>query len=442
MKSSNSNKHLTMEERIIIEHGIRNGSSKSAIANTLGKDKSTIGKEIKAHRRLTYKCPLPLECADYRHCKLGRSCKPSCSKYVPFTCKRRDRTPGACNGCQTINTCRFNHFFYTPSDAHHDYRMTLVTSREGINYTETDVITVGNIIQPEIKKGLSPYAILQNHPEITMSEKTIYNYIETGVFKNAGIDLIALDLRRQTGRRPMKKREKNVYKERKEHKYLIGRSYDDFISFTSSNVNATVVQMDTVYNDGSNGPFMQTFKFLRYSFLIVIYRSEKTSQSMYEGILLLESILGPDLFNAEVQVLLTDRGSEFTMADAIENRVDGTRRTRIFYCDPMRSNQKGSLENNHEEIRYICPKETNLYALGLTGQNAANLISSHINSFPKEKLNGKSPFSLLRFLNPAMAQKLIDFGITEIEPDKVILSLTCLRNNLLIFIHRHTSVFL
>ena len=299
--------------------------------------------------------------------------------------------------------------------------MTLVTSREGINYTETDVITVGNIIQPEIKKGLSPYAILQNHPEITMSEKTIYNYIETGVFKNAGIDLIALDLRRQTGRRPMKKREKNVYKERKEHKYLIGRSYDDFISFTSSNVNATVVQMDTVYNDGSNGPFMQTFKFLRYSFLIVIYRSEKTSQSMYEGILLLESILGPDLFNAEVQVLLTDRGSEFTMADAIENRVDGTRRTRIFYCDPMRSNQKGSLENNHEEIRYICPKETNLYALGLTGQNAANLISSHINSFPKEKLNGKSPFSLLRFLNPAMAQKLIDFGITEIEPDKVIL---------------------
>ena len=142
---------------------------------------------------------------------------------------------------------------------------------------------------------------------------------------------------------------------------------------------------------------------------------------MYEGILLLESILGTDLFNAEVQVLLTDRGSEFTMAGAIETREDGTCRTRIFYCDPMRSNQKGSLENNHEEIRYICPKETDLYALGLTDQHAANLISSHVNSFPKEKLNGKSPFSLLRFLNPAMAQKLIDFGITEIDSDKIIL---------------------
>ena len=421
MKSSNSNKHLTLEERKIIEQGIRNGSSKSAIAETLGKDKSTIGKEIKAHRKLTYQTTLPLECAAYRHCKLGRSCKPSCSKYVPFTCRRRDRTPGACNGCQSINNCRFNHFFYNPSEAHCDYRMTLVTSREGINYTEEEIIAVGNIIQPEIKRGLSPYAVLQNHPEINMSEKTIYTFIETGVFRNAGIDLIALDLRRQTGRKPMKKKEKNVYKERKERKYLAGRSYEDFVSFISANTNATVVQMDTVYNDGSNGPFMQTFKFLRYSFLIVIYRSEKSSQSMYEGILLLESVLGTDLFNAEVQVLLTDRGSEFTMAGAIETREDGTCRTRIFYCDPMRSNQKGSLENNHEEIRYICPKETDLYALGLTDQHAANLISSHVNSFPKEKLNGKSPFSLLRFLNPAMAQKLIDFGITEIDSDKIIL---------------------
>ena len=90
-------------------------------------------------------------------------------------------------------------------------------------------------------------------------------------------------------------------------------------------------------------------------------------------------------------------------------------------CQTPGSNQKGSLENNHEEIRYICPKETDLYALGLTDQHAANLISSHVNSFPKEKLNGKSPFSLLRFLNPAMAQKLIDFGITEIDSDKIIL---------------------
>ncbi len=37
----------------------------------------------------------------------------------------------------------------------------------------------------------------------------------------------------------------------------------------------------------------------------------------------------------------------------MEKRDDGTRRTRVFYCDPMQSGQKGSLENMHRELRYI-----------------------------------------------------------------------------------------
>ena len=52
MAKSNKNLHLTLSERQIIQKGIENGSTKVAIAATLGKDKSTIGKEIKAHRKL------------------------------------------------------------------------------------------------------------------------------------------------------------------------------------------------------------------------------------------------------------------------------------------------------------------------------------------------------------------------------------------------------
>ena len=60
--------HLTLEERRIILAGITNGSTKAAIAQTIGKDKSTVGKEIKLHRTLTHKCSLPLECSNYRKC--------------------------------------------------------------------------------------------------------------------------------------------------------------------------------------------------------------------------------------------------------------------------------------------------------------------------------------------------------------------------------------
>lgn len=52
MAKSNKNLHLTLSDRQIIQRGIENGSTKASIAATLGKDKSTIGKEIKAHRNI------------------------------------------------------------------------------------------------------------------------------------------------------------------------------------------------------------------------------------------------------------------------------------------------------------------------------------------------------------------------------------------------------
>ena len=64
MAKSNKNLHLTLSERQIIQKGIENGSTKAAIAATLGKDKSTIGKEIKAHRQHKHVCSYDPPCAN------------------------------------------------------------------------------------------------------------------------------------------------------------------------------------------------------------------------------------------------------------------------------------------------------------------------------------------------------------------------------------------
>ena len=61
----NKNTHLTLSDRQIIENGINNGSTKTAIANVLGKDKSTICKEIKLHRTLSYKSTYDIDCSKY-----------------------------------------------------------------------------------------------------------------------------------------------------------------------------------------------------------------------------------------------------------------------------------------------------------------------------------------------------------------------------------------
>lgn len=417
MSSNNKNLHLTVQERIIIEKGIENGSTKAAIALTISKDKSTVGKEIKKHRELVHKSSYKINCANMKNCSHNHVCD-NCADFKPFTCNRRDRSPGACNGCSKYTYCRYDKYRYKADFSHKKYREDLVDSRTGINMSYEECKAMADIIVPLIKAGHSPYHIVTNHPELNISEKTLYNYIENGIFREFG--LLDIDLRIKT-KRKITKKASNKYKKREDKKYLNGRTYDDFINYTAENKNLSVVEMDTVYNNGSTGPFMQTFKFLDYSFMFIVYQEEKTAKSMVEGVDLLEKILGEDLFSEEVAIIKTDRGSEFCDAEGFEKEENESRRTRIFYCDPMASGQKGSLENNHKEIRYICPKENDLKDLGLNSQEKANLIVSHINSQSKEHLKGKSPLEVMEFMNPALYQKFKDFGIERINKDNIVL---------------------
>ncbi len=417
MSSNNKNLHLTVQERIIIEKGIENGSTKAAIALTISKDKSTVGKEIKKHRELVHKSSYKINCANMKNCSHNHVCD-NCADFKPFTCNRRDRSPGACNGCSKYTHCRYDKYRYKADFSHKKYREDLVDSRTGINMSYEECKAMADIIVPLIKAGHSPYHIVTNHPELNISEKTLYNYIENGIFREFG--LLDIDLRIKT-KRKITKKASNKYKKREDKKYLNGRTYDDFINYTAENKNLSVVEMDTVYNNGSTGPFMQTFKFLDYSFMFIVYQEEKTAKSMVEGVDLLEKILGEDLFSEEVAIIKTDRGSEFCDAEGFEKEENESRRTRIFYCDPMASGQKGSLENNHKEIRYICPKENDLKDLGLNSQEKANLIVSHINSQSKKHLKGKSPLEVMEFMNPALYQKFKDFGIERINKDNIVL---------------------
>lgn len=417
MSSNNKNLHLTAQERLIIEKGIENGSTKAAIALTIGKDKSTVGKEIKKHRELVHKSSYKINCANMKNCSHNHVCD-NCADFKPFTCNRRDRSPGACNGCSKYTHCRYDKYRYKADFSHKKYREDLVDSRTGINMSYEECKAMADIIVPLIKAGHSPYHIVTNHPELNISEKTLYNYIENGIFREFG--LLDIDLRIKT-KRKITKKASNKYKKREDKKYLNGRTYDDFINYTAENKNLSVVEMDTVYNNGSTGPFMQTFKFLDDSFMFIVYQEEKTAKSMVEGVDLLEKILGKDLFSEEVAIIKTDRGSEFCDAEGFEKEENESRRTRIFYCDPMASGQKGSLENNHKEIRYICPKENDLKDLGLNSQEKANLIVSHINSQSKEHLKGKSPLEVMEFMNPALYQKFKDFRIERINKDNIVL---------------------
>ena len=225
----------------------------------------------------------------------------------------------------SLTSCRYNKFKYNANIAQKKYESELVNSRIGINMTYSELKSKAKIIVPFIKSGQSPYQIVTNHPELNIFEKTLYNYIEQGVFRDFG--LLDIDLRLKA-KRKITKKNSTVYKKREDHKYLKGRTYSDFITFTSKNPDLSIVEMDTVYNNVSTGPFMQTFKFISYSFMFIVYHEEKTTQEMINGIDLLETILEKDLFSKELTIIKTDRGSEFKDAEGFEKEKNGQKSKR------------------------------------------------------------------------------------------------------------------
>ena len=411
------NTHLTLQDRQIIQKGIENRSSKTAIAQTIGKDPTTIAKEIRKHRDLKRRNAFNQKhiCIHLKEC---HGCKRKCSRYVEQTCSKRDRSPGACNKCPDIPKCRLDKYFYNANDAHEQYRLELVSSREGINLTADKREKIANIIVPLINQGQSIYQILSTHKEINLSEKTIYNYIDMGVFKKYG--LINLSLKEKVNRKQFK----NKYKKRKEPANYTGRKYEDYLNFIKDNPNAITVEMDTVMNSVS-GPYIQTFIFPNTSFMIGFLHKEKTCDSMSKTLDNLQELLGDENYNKLFSLILTDRGSEFEKHQLFEINVDtGELRSNIFYCDPMNSSQKPHVENNHNYIRDILPNGINL---GFLTQEKLDLMFS-INSVPRECYAGKTPYEMFEFFYDKDNSIANLFNIQKIKRDEVVLKPYLLKN--------------
>ena len=119
----------------------------------------------------------------------------------------------------------------------------------------------------------------------------------------------------------------------------------------------------------------------------------------------------------------TDNGSEFKNPDTLENTADGASRTKIFYCDPLASWQKGRIEKNHEYIRYIIPKGT---PLTYYTQRDITKMMNHINGVPRLSLNNRSPYELASFLLDEALFKAL--RIKKVHSDKIILKPELLKN--------------
>lgn len=411
---------LSYEDRLEIESGLKEHLTFTEIGKKLGRDRTTITKEVKnysmeqctGYSMFPYNiCKYRKECRrknvcgtnDCKHplvtrCRLCEDlCNRYCEQFEEEVCTSRFKPPYACNGCREVKKCTLTKTIYDAMEAHRQATEKISESRSGILSTEGEIARLNEILVPLIKQGQSIHQIYLNHKdELMCSERTLYNYVDGCLFDIRGIDL------------PRKVRYRPRYKKpelKVDRGCRVGRNYHDYEVYMEKYPDTAVVQMDTVIGS-RGGKVILTIFFVNVSLMLGFIREANTSKSVidiFDG--LYHRLRGAD-FRKLFPVILTDNGSEFSNPKYIENSPDGKgfQRTRIYYCNPSAPYQKAEIEVNHEFIRRIIPKGKSFDELT---QEDVDRMMDHINSYRRKKLNGKSPYEAFCFYyGEDLAQKL------------------------------------
>ena len=424
------NKHLTQDERYQIMHGLNRGDSFKAIAKSIGRDCSTISKEVRG--RVVFKqsgclgnkfneCTLRFGCLENALCgttcknKLCRRCSKIqcfkiCKSFKKEICDKKSTPPYVCNSCDRLKKkCTLEKTLYSALSAHREYKSVLIDTRSGVCAEPDEIARLDAIVSPLVKKGQSIHHVCANHAdEIMHSERTIYTYIGKGLLSANNFDLA-----RKVRFRPRKSRHDDF---KVDKGCRNGRSYEDYKAFIAANPDTRVVQMDTVYGRKGDGKCLLTIHFTDSHFMLVYLLGARTAKSVANVFRSLRSVLGNKLFAALFTVILTDNGSEFSDPRAIECDEEGELLSRVYYCDPRMSQQKGAIENNHILLRYILPKGTSFEDLT---QVDVSLIMNHINSYGRKALNDCSPHFVFECVFGVGALKKI--GAELVPPDNITL---------------------
>ena len=421
---------MTLAERKSIERGLKEGTSLKALAKQLGRHTSTISREIFRNaisvRSGSWHAPFN-NCANKDVCDQSRLCDdhPDCKKkscvscklcfyvcpeYKRVGCEKLKSVPFVCNACSKLRRCTLEKFIYRATAAQNSYETTCKDTRSGVAITEAERLRIEKIVSPLIKAGQSPYHICLNHKDdLMMDQKTLYKYIDAGLFTANNFDLHC--------KVKMKPRKKKASLKIERH-CREGRRYRDFLDFMEQKQDVKVVQMDTVIGTKGDGEkVLLTMHFPELKFMLAFIRDTNTARSVKVVFDDLQESLGTEDFSLLFgSICLCDNGSEFSHPSALEKDKNGIQRTSIFYCDPGASYQKAELENNHRLIRKISPKGKSMN--GLT-QEDVNVMMSHVNSYGRKALNGLSPIEAFeRVYSPEIVKKL---SLKFISHDEILL---------------------
>lgn len=389
MKNSEKKyKHLTYEDRLEIQECLAKGMTFKDIGKRIGKDQTTVSKEVKLHTT-TY---------------TNSFCK------TEEICPNLKKAPFVCNGCdkKSRSNCPYIRHLYEAKRADTEYRETLVDTRTGIPLNKDSFYETDRILTEAVKNGQHLYHAIQTN-NLPISLATVYRHMHLGYYS-----FIALDLPRT-----VKFKSRTQSKEEHIPKWAkSGRTYDDFLTYVSNDPNVQIVQLDTVIGR-IGGKVIMTIHFVNSDFMVGLLLDNKTAAEAADKIIALKQRLAQNgfCFGNIAPVLLTDNGREFSLVDAFESDLSGNLESHLFFCEPMSPSEKPEIEKNHTMLRDILPKSSSFDNLT---QEDVNKVFSHVNAVKRKQFNGKSAYDMFAFFySHALANAL---GISFVPGKDVIQS--------------------
>jgi IS30 family transposase len=163
---SMKNKHMTIDDRLEIQGCLDRGMTFKAIARRIGKDPTTVSKEVKKH--FTVK---------------STAVKNTTREGVPTPpkpCPSLLKAPFVCNPCKKRHfACAYQKRLYSAKTAHSEYVSLLSEAREGIPLNQEKFYEVDEIITKYIKQGQRLYHIMETN-DLGVSKSTVYRHLHRG----------------------------------------------------------------------------------------------------------------------------------------------------------------------------------------------------------------------------------------------------------------------
>lgn len=391
---------LTRHERDTVQRMLERGASCRQIARELGRSPSTVCSEVASHRFMT----APRE---------RRGERVDASADLSAACPRLAAWPRCCNGCgryRAIGCKRRPHVFYDARAAQLCADSVLVSSRRGIDADEPAAAARLEAIRGCLRRGLSPEQMAaRNGGPVDLSPSTIYRWVA------AGYDgMTNMELRRKVGYRPRRRAPAASAT-----RHSPRRSYAAFLGL-GEDACAAAWEMDTVEGAREDSACLLTLLHRPSRLQLALPLAAKDAESVAAALGGVRSVLGAGGTGRVFRAVLTDNGAEFSDEGAIAALIgEEPGETRLFYCDPRRSDQKGACERNHVEIRKLLPKGRGLRFDRLVPADLS-LAMSHVNSEPRGALGFATPARAFRAMLGDDAAALLEaYGIEDVPIDEL-----------------------